>query len=75
MQKKQEKKLKAFRIAHEEKCENDYKAKLQERATKLGIPDRLDLVKYFEGLEYQIQRLVERIDRIENNDSRSVVYK
>ena len=59
--------LKAFRIVHEERCKNDYKLELQERAVKLGIPDRLDLVKYLEGLEYQIKKLNERIDRLEGN--------
>lgn len=59
--------LKAFRIEREKIAEEAHEAKLKERALKMGIPGRLDLVKYLEGLEYQIKRLTERVDRIEND--------
>jgi 2-iminoacetate synthase ThiH len=57
--------LREFRIAHNEKIENEYRAKIPQRAIKLGIPDRFDLVKYLEELEHQIQKLAEKIERIE----------
>jgi uncharacterized sporulation protein YeaH/YhbH (DUF444 family) len=56
--------------AYQEKCEREWAEKeskrLTEKATKLGIPDRLDLVNYLEGLEYKIKKLEERIDENDN---------
>lgn len=57
--------LKAFRIEWEQKNEDEYNTRLKEQALKLGIPDRVDLVKYFEGLEHKIERLNERIGRLD----------
>ena len=44
--------LKAFMKQKEDEWEQAEKNRLKEKAIKLGIPDRIDLIKYFEGLEY-----------------------
>jgi len=60
--------LKAFRVEREKIGQETYEAKLKEKAIKLGIPDRIDLIKYFDGLEYKIKQLENAIDRIENGN-------
>ena len=59
--------LTAFRIQCEKEWEEAERKRLQDKAMKLGIPDRFDLVRYFENLEYQMKRMEERIYQLENN--------
>lgn len=59
--------LKEFRLERKKKIEEENLSKLKQRAIKLGIPDRLDLVKYFESLEDQIEIISIRIGKIEGN--------
>lgn len=59
--------LREFRISIEAEQEKSYNEKLKEKAEKLGVPDRIDLVKYLNTLEYKIQLLENKIDQLDNN--------
>lgn len=59
--------LKKFRLEQEKLWEDKYNEDLNKRAIKLGIPGRIDLIKYFEGLEDKIKRLEEKIESVSND--------
>nr|WP_320022073.1 hypothetical protein [uncultured Draconibacterium sp.] len=54
-------------LRYRKKCEKEWgtraNERLQERATKMGIPNNLELAKYIEGLEYQIEQMEKRLHK------------
>ena len=55
-----------FRLDTERKFQEKEERRVLDKCLKLDISP--ELLKYIEGLEYQVKRLAERIERLENPD-------
>jgi predicted RNase H-like nuclease (RuvC/YqgF family) len=60
--------LEAYQKQYEIEVEQRHIARLNKKATALGIPGNLTLTKYIMNLEDQIEQLEERLEQIENLD-------
>ena len=57
--------LEAYQEAYHKACETAHLERLQKRAAKMGIPDNLDLAKYIRSLEFVVETLQAKVERLE----------
>jgi hypothetical protein len=57
--------LLAYRLDIDREAEERRRLELEEKADRLGVPGNLKLARYVELLEYTLEQLHERIDRLE----------
>jgi len=57
--------LEAYQEAYHKLWESGELERLEERAAKMGIPGNVDLAKYIDGLEFVIETLQNKVERLE----------